>query len=109
MQIEKQRPSPGSGLRILTETITSPTLANQIQELLKTLPSQNGISMNRSIATMLLKVLALHSAQPVETRYKFDQADVVLSLDADFFIQNPWKYPLYSRFYFAQKSSNRRR
>jgi len=89
MKIEKQRPSPGSGFRLLTETITSPSLANQIRELLKTLPGAKWHqyeSLNRDNA---MEGARLAFGEPVETLYKLDQADVVLSLDADFMSHNP--------------------
>ncbi len=89
MQIEKQRPSPGSGFRLLTETITSPTLINQIQQLLKTLPSAKWHQYEPINRDNAMEGARIAFGQPVETRYKFDQADVVLSLDADFFTQNP--------------------
>src|ERR1041385_3818490 len=37
-EVAKQRDKKGAGLRILTETISSPTLANQLQNLLKDFP-----------------------------------------------------------------------
>src|SRR5262245_48765687 len=89
MQIEKQRPSPGSGFRLLTETITSPTLANQIRELLKTLPSAKWHQYEPVNRDNAMDGAKLAFGEPVETSYKFDQADVVLSLDADFMSQNP--------------------
>lgn len=89
MQIEKQRPSPGSGFRLLTETITSPSLANQIRELLKTLPAAKWHQYEPLNRDNALEGARLAFGQPVETVYKFDQADVVLSLDADFFSHNP--------------------
>ncbi len=89
IQIEKQRPSPGLGFRLLTESITSPTLTNQIQELLKTLPSAKWHQYEPINRDNAMEGARIAFGQPVETRYKFDQADVVLSLDADFFTQNP--------------------
>ncbi len=89
MQIEMQRPSPGSGFRILTETITSPTLADQIRELLKTLPAAKWYQYEPVNRDAAIDGARIAFGKPVETRYRFDQADVVLSLDADFFTQNP--------------------
>lgn len=89
MQIEKQRPNPGSGFRLLTETITSPSLANQIRELLKTLPGAKWHQYEPLNRDNAMEGARLAFGEPVETLYKFDQADVVLSLDADFMSHNP--------------------
>ena len=41
----------GAGLRILTQTVTSPTLGHQLQALRAKFPQASGTSTNRSIAT----------------------------------------------------------
>ncbi len=51
-ELEAQRLSQGAGLRILTETVTSPTLAQQLKDLLGKFPKANfpkrsGINMSR--------------------------------------------------------------
>ena len=70
------------GLRILTETVTSPTLANQLRELQNDLPlakwdQYEPINRDNSLAGARLAF-----GEYVETRYAFDKAAVVLSLDA---------------------------
>jgi len=74
----------GAGLRILTETVTSPTLANQLRELQSDLPlakwdQYEPINRDNSRAGARLAF-----GEYVETRYAFDKAAVILSLDADF-------------------------
>ena len=81
-QGERRRP----GLRLLTETVVSPTLAGQIDDLLKKFPEAKWHQyepINRDNAYRAAK-LALRGAT-FNTRYDFRKADVVLSLDADFF------------------------
>ena len=82
--LEGLKAQRGAGLRILTETVTSPTLANQLRELQNDLPlakwdQYEPINRDNSRAGARLAF-----GEYVETRYAFDKAAVVLSLDADF-------------------------
>ncbi len=68
---EQQHQKKGAGLRILTETVTSPTLAWQIGNILTEFPEAKWDQYE-----------AVHySGSEI---YHFDKADVVVSLDADF-------------------------
>jgi len=88
-KIVGQRAKQGAGLRILTETITSPTFADQMNRLKAEFPqakwhvyepaTRNGARLGAQMAF----------GQPVNTVYQFDKADVVLSLDADFLTNGP--------------------
>jgi len=49
-------PKRGAGLRILTETVTSPTLAAQLTRCLNATHERNGINISRSIATTFTPV-----------------------------------------------------
>src|SRR5262249_30298204 len=79
-----QRGRQGAGIRILTETITSPTLADQLKTILAAFPGAKWhqwepVGQHGSRAGSQLAF-----GQYVNTIYHFDKADVVLSLDADF-------------------------
>jgi MoCo/4Fe-4S cofactor protein with predicted Tat translocation signal len=74
----------GSGIRILTETITSPSLGEQIQEVLKQFPSAKWHQYEPLGRGNARDGAKLATGQYVNTMYKFDQADIVLSLDSDF-------------------------
>jgi len=74
----------GAGLRILSETITSPSLAEQIQSLLRDLPEARWHQYEPLAHHNARAGAAMAFGEPVETLYRFDQADTVLSLDADF-------------------------
>jgi Fe-S-cluster-containing dehydrogenase component len=79
----------GQGIRFLSETSTSPTLASQIGQLARTLPQAQWHwwePVNRDNA---MAGAQLAFGQPVETRYHLDAADVVVSLDADVFAWEP--------------------
>jgi molybdopterin-containing oxidoreductase family iron-sulfur binding subunit len=88
-ELEGLRAKKGEGLRILTETITSPTLANQMQTLLAAFPSAKWHQYEPAGRDNAREGSRLAFGEYVETRYRFDQAEVILSLDADFLIDLP--------------------
>ncbi|HEY4138803.1 MAG TPA: molybdopterin oxidoreductase, partial [Casimicrobiaceae bacterium] len=74
----------GKGLRILTDTVTSPSLHAQIAALLMRLPEAHWHQwqpLNRDNAYAGTR---LAFGVPFETIYRFERARVVLALDADF-------------------------
>ena len=75
----------GAGVRFLTETVTSPTLIAQFKQIATELPNSRWIQyepVNNDNATAGAK-MAFGSA--AHTVYRFDQAEKILSLDADIF------------------------
>jgi MoCo/4Fe-4S cofactor protein with predicted Tat translocation signal len=82
--LEEQRPKQGAGLRFLTETVTSPSLGAQIKSILAEFPQAKWHQyepVNRDNA----RAGAIAAfGQPANTIYHFDQAERILSLDADF-------------------------
>src|SRR5579863_7746398 len=79
-----QKALQGAGIRILTRTVSSPTLADQMRELLKVYPQAKWHVYEPVNRDNVLEGAKLAFGQPVETRYEFENADVILSLDADF-------------------------
>jgi len=74
----------GAGVRLLTNTIVSPTLANQIRGILQANPQAKWYQwegMNRDNARAGSR---LAFGQYLEPHYNLRDADVILSLDADF-------------------------
>ncbi len=88
-ELEGLRAKKGEGLCILTETITSPTLANQMQTLLAAFPSAKWHQYEPAGRDNAREGSRLAFGEYVETRYRFDQAEVILSLDADLLIDLP--------------------
>ena len=82
--LSAQRALQGAGIRILTPTISSPTLADQIRNLLKVYPQAKWHVYEPVNRDNVLEGAKLAFGQPVETRYDFSKADVIVSLDADF-------------------------
>ncbi|MGH9219353.1 MAG: TAT-variant-translocated molybdopterin oxidoreductase, partial [Vicinamibacterales bacterium] len=82
--LSSQAGTKGAGLRILTETVASPTLAAQIQQVLTQYPAAKWIQwdpINRDNARAGARAAF---GQYVAPLYDLTRADVILSLDADF-------------------------
>lgn len=74
----------GAGLRFLTETITSPTLIDQLRDILKQFPKAKWHQYEPAGRDNVRAGARLAFGDYVETIYRFDQADVIVALDADF-------------------------
>jgi MoCo/4Fe-4S cofactor protein with predicted Tat translocation signal len=79
----------GTGLRILTETVTSPTLAAQIRGLLAQFPEAKWHQYEPCGRDNEREGARLAFGRPVNTVCRFDKADVVVSLDSDFLSSGP--------------------
>jgi len=97
------QPKKGAGFRILTGTVTSPTLAGQIQDFLAVFPGAKWHQYDPC---------GRHSARagainafggPLNTIYRFDRADVIVSLDADFLCSTMPGSLRYARDYSARR------
>jgi MoCo/4Fe-4S cofactor protein with predicted Tat translocation signal len=82
--LSAQKSLQGAGIRILTTTTTSPTLADQLRTFLKNYPQAKWHVYEPVNRDNVLEGAKLAFGQPVETRYDFSKADVIVSLDADF-------------------------
>jgi MoCo/4Fe-4S cofactor protein with predicted Tat translocation signal len=89
--VTKAAPADGGArLRFLTEPGNSPMMGDLRNRILKKLPNARFYSytaMTQDAETEATR--ALFGNQPVSARYDFAQADVVLSLDADFLESRP--------------------
>lgn len=101
--IAQQKAKRGAGLRILTETVTSPTLANQIKEMLAAFPAAKWHQWEPAGAHSSVAGARLAFGQPVNTVYDLHGADVIVSLDADFLASGP------GSLRYARQFSARRR
>ena len=82
--LDALRPHQGAGLRLLTETITSPTLGFQIRGLLSEFPQAKWHQYEPANHDNARAGAMMALGQPANTIYDFSKADCVLSLDADF-------------------------
>src|SRR5208282_1062566 len=79
-----QKSLAGSGVRILTQTVSSPTLAAQIRSYLEKNPQAKWHVYEPINRDNVYEGAKLAFGEPVETRYDLSKADVIVSLDADF-------------------------
>ena len=74
----------GAGFRILTGTVTSPTLASQIQDFLTAFPEAKWHQYEPCGRHSVRAGSVAAFGKPFNTIYRFDRANVIVSLDADF-------------------------
>jgi len=103
--LDQQRASGGAGLRFLTETVTSPTLAAQIAAMLKQFPNAKWHQYEPVNRDNVKAGAQMAFGQVVDTIYHFDKADVILALDADFL--SPTGLPGFQRY--ARDFTSRRK
>jgi molybdopterin-containing oxidoreductase family iron-sulfur binding subunit len=103
-QLNSQKAMQGAGLRILTRTVSSPTLAAQLNAVLAAYPQAKWIQyepVNRDNARAGAQMAF---GQYVETRYAFDKADVILSLDGDFLSSGCPGFLLHTRQFASRRN-----
>ncbi|HEV7644545.1 MAG TPA: TAT-variant-translocated molybdopterin oxidoreductase [Pyrinomonadaceae bacterium] len=83
-ELDKERGTNGAGIRFLTETVTSPTLINQFKQILTELPGAKWHQYEPINNDSAMAGAKMALGAPANTVYKFDLAERVLSLDADF-------------------------
>ncbi len=79
----------GAGFRILTGIITSPTLAEQIQSLLTLFPQAKWHQWEPAVGDGTREGAKLAFGSYVNTVYRPEKAEVILSLDSDFLGNGP--------------------
>ncbi len=82
--LDAQRAKKGAGLRVLTTTVTSPTLARQINTLLKEFPQATWHQYEPAAPHAAKAGLKRAFGKDVSLRYHVERADVILALDCDF-------------------------
>ncbi len=82
--INENRADGGAGIRFLTGTLTSPTLIGQFNQILSELPNAKVYQYEPVNAGNSLDGAKMAFGSTAHAVYKFDQADRILSLDADF-------------------------
>ncbi len=80
-----RRGGRGRGLRVLTETVFSPTQARLLDDLLRTYPDAKWHQYEPVNRDGAFRAARAAFGDYVETRYDLGKADVVLCLDADIF------------------------
>jgi MoCo/4Fe-4S cofactor protein with predicted Tat translocation signal len=84
-----QQPLQGAGIRILSETVGSPSLGTQIKEFLGRFPTAKWHQWEPAGRNNARLGSRLAFGEFVDAQYRIDKADVILSLDADFLASGP--------------------
>jgi MoCo/4Fe-4S cofactor protein with predicted Tat translocation signal len=92
-EMVRRRQNKGAGFHILTEIVSSPTLAKQLQKLQNDLPKTKWHQFEPAAPDNAFEGSRLAFGAPVDLLYHFEKADVVLSLDADFLTCGPAHLP----------------
>jgi MoCo/4Fe-4S cofactor protein with predicted Tat translocation signal len=95
--------SNGAGFRILTGLITSPALAAQIQSLLTLFPKAKWHQWEPAVGDGVREGAKLAFGRYLNTVYRPEKADVILSLDSDFLGSGP------GHIRYAREFSRRRK
>jgi len=100
--LDEQRSSQGAGIRFLTEPIISPSLGAQMNELLRALPQAKWHQYEPANRDNSRAGAVMAFGQPVNTTYRFDLAQRVLSIDCDFLAAMPGTLR-YARDFYARR------
>src|SRR5687768_6219101 len=83
--IEENRADGGAGVRFLTQTVTSPTLLAQFRQVASEMPNARWYQYEPVNNDNAIAGARLAFGSPVQTIYKYDLADRILTLDKDIF------------------------
>jgi molybdopterin-containing oxidoreductase family iron-sulfur binding subunit len=87
--LEEQKEKGGAGLRFLSGRVTSPTLVAQMEALRAELPEARWVSWEPADRDNVREGARLAFGDVVGPQYRFADADVILSLEADFVTSHP--------------------
>ena len=87
--LERQRLRRGTGLRLLSETVISPTLAHQIRSLLSEFPEAKWHQYEPVSRDPAREGSRQAFGRYVNTVYQVEKADVIIALDADLLSSGP--------------------
>jgi molybdopterin-containing oxidoreductase family iron-sulfur binding subunit len=93
----------GEGVRILTGTVTSPTLASQMKTFLEAYPAAKWHQYDPCGRHSARSGSMLAFGKAINTVYRFDRADVIVALDADFLCSGMPGGIRYAREYAARR------
>src|SRR5271169_1472321 len=102
--LNSQKAVQGAGMRILTRTVSSPTLAAQINAVLAAYPQAKWVQYDPLSRDNARAGAQMAFGQYVETRYALDKADPIVSLDGDFLSSGYPGFLLYARQFAGRRN-----
>ncbi|HVK06740.1 MAG TPA: TAT-variant-translocated molybdopterin oxidoreductase [Armatimonadaceae bacterium] len=97
-RLKEQRAKQGAGLRVLSGTVTSPTLAAQRADVLAKFPAARWHHYDPVNRDSVRAGAVTAFGRPVNTVYRLQNARVIVSLDADFLHSHPGNLRLAREF-----------
>ncbi len=88
-RLEVHRADRGAGLAFLTEEILSPTLQQQLKDLLTALPEAKWYQYNSWDSGYATAAANIAFGQNVVTQFNLTNADIIFAVDADFLSDGP--------------------
>ncbi|GAC1432467.1 MAG: TAT-variant-translocated molybdopterin oxidoreductase [Terriglobales bacterium] len=104
--LNAQKALQGAGIRILTRTVSSPALADQLRQILKVYPQAKWHVYEPVNRDSYRAGSQLAFGQQIETQYKLENAEVILSLDADFLYAGFPGFTRYARQFAKTRNPN---
>ena len=101
--LSAQSGSKGAGLRILTETVNSPTLVAQLRQVLEQQPNAKWIQWEPTTRDQARAGARQAFGEYLEPVFDLTKADVILSLDADFLASEGPQNLQYSRQFASRR------
>jgi MoCo/4Fe-4S cofactor protein with predicted Tat translocation signal len=102
--LNSQRAVKGSGLRILSHTIGSPTMASLMDQVQAAYPESKWVQYEPLNRDNVRAGAKLAFGQYVETRYNLEKADIILTLDGDFLSSGFPGFLYYARSFAARRN-----
>src|SRR5262249_54775190 len=87
--LRKDMNKKGAGFRILTEAVSSPSLVELLERLLREFPGAEWHQYEPTVGDSVLAGSRLAFGNAVQPIYHVEQADVIVALDSDFLSMGP--------------------
>src|SRR5271167_4981727 len=101
--LNSQKAVSGSGLRILSRPISSPTMASLMDAVQAAYPESKWVQYEPVNRDNVSAGSQMAFGQFVETRYNLEKADIILSLDGDFLSSGFPGFLYYARTFAARR------
>src|SRR5271167_3776405 len=102
--LNSQKAVNGSGLRILSRPVSSPTMASLMDVVQATYPESKWVQYEPVNRDNVRAGSQVAFGQFVETRYNLEKADIILSLDGDFLSSGYPGFLVYARAFAARRN-----
>jgi len=99
-----QKALKGNGLRILSHSTSSPTMASLMDQVATAFPESKWVQWEPVNRDNVRAGSQLAFGQYVETRYNLEKADIILSLDGDFLSSGFPGFLYYARGFAARRN-----